>query len=324
MARIRCIKPELPQSESMGRVSRDARLTFIQLWTIADDEGRLRGNSRMLASLLFPYDDDAKDLIDGWLGELEVEGCLVRYKVKSDSYIQIANWLIHQKIDKPSRSKIPAFDESPRIPANPREVSSEDQGSKDQGSKDLRIKDQGADEKTLVGKNPDETDSQPVEPALDAEPEQQPGLPGMDAPAPEQPAVAKHDIEAEIVDYLNQRAGKNFEPVEANRKFVRARLAEGAAPEKIRAVIDLKVAEWEGTNQAIYLRPSTLFNAEKFAQYAGQLGARVPTLTPMRTPRKEKFDPFAYTSQTNANANTETKHEQHGDYIDVQFNEVDR
>ena len=138
MARIRSIKPEFPQSESMGRVSRDARLTFIQLWTLADDEGRLRGNSRMLASLLFPYDDDAKDLIDGWLNELEAEHCIDRYQVNGDNYIQVANWLIHQKIDKPSKSKIPAFDESSRILANVRELSSLDQGS--------RIKDQGIEE----------------------------------------------------------------------------------------------------------------------------------------------------------------------------------
>lgn len=132
MARIRSIKPEFPQSESMGNVSRDARLTFIQLWTIADDEGRLRGNSRMLASLLFPYDDDAPALIDGWLKELEGEGCIVRYKVGNQSYVQLCNWLIHQKIDKPSKSKIPPFDEASRILANPREVSSEE-GIKDQG-----------------------------------------------------------------------------------------------------------------------------------------------------------------------------------------------
>ena len=109
MARIRSIKPEFPQSESMGNVSRDARLTFLQLWTIADDSGRLRGNSRMLASLLFPYDDDAPSLIDGWLSELEGEGCIVRYKADGQSYIEICKWLIHQKIDKPSASKIPAF-----------------------------------------------------------------------------------------------------------------------------------------------------------------------------------------------------------------------
>jgi len=138
MARIRSIKPEFPQSESMGRVSRDARLTFIECWTLADDEGRLRGNSRMLASLLFPYDDDAPALIDGWLAELERESCLIRYQVDGQNYVQICNWLNHQKIDKPSKSKIPAFDESSRILANPRECSSEDQGvdqGVDQGSR---------------------------------------------------------------------------------------------------------------------------------------------------------------------------------------------
>jgi len=128
MARIRTIKPEFPQSESMGRVSREARLCFIQLWTIADDSGRLRGNSRMLASLLYPYDNDAPDLIDKWLTELVNEKCIIRYLSDDQNYIQICNWLSHQKIDKPSTSHIPPFDESSRIFANPLESSSEDLG----------------------------------------------------------------------------------------------------------------------------------------------------------------------------------------------------
>lgn len=136
MARIRTIKPEFPQSESMGRVSRESRLCFVLLWTIADDEGRLRGNSRMLASLLYPYDDDAPHLIDGWLNELEAEGCIVRYQAEGSTYLQIAKWLSHQKIDKPSKSKIPEFDGASRILANPRESSALDLGPKDQGSKD--------------------------------------------------------------------------------------------------------------------------------------------------------------------------------------------
>lgn len=126
MARIRTIKPEFPHSESMGNVSRDARLTFIQLWTLADDAGRLRGNSRMLASLLFPYDDDAKDLIEGWLTELERENCVQRYSIEGASYLQVCNWLKHQKIDKPSPSKLPRFDEASRIVAKAREASSGD------------------------------------------------------------------------------------------------------------------------------------------------------------------------------------------------------
>ena len=135
MARIRTIKPEFPQSESMGNVSRDARLTFIMLWTLADDHGRLRGNSRMLASLLFPYDDDAGKGIEAWLGQLEKEGCILRYVADGTSYIQIVNWLSHQKVDKPSGSRIPACDDDSRILAKIREGSSEDQGSKDQGSR---------------------------------------------------------------------------------------------------------------------------------------------------------------------------------------------
>jgi len=110
MARIRSIKPEFPHSESMGRVSRDARLLFIMLWTLVDDSGVTRGNSRMLASLLFPYDDDAPSLIDGWLQELEQEECIVRYSAEGQSYLQICNWLNHQKIDKPTPSKLPQFE----------------------------------------------------------------------------------------------------------------------------------------------------------------------------------------------------------------------
>lgn len=127
MARIRTIKPEFPHSESMGRVSRESRLCFIMLWTIADDAGRLRGNSRMLASLLYPYDDDAKNKIDAWLTQLSSEGCIARYEVDGTSYLQILNWLDHQKIDKPSPSKLPAFVDSSRSLAKGREASALDQ-----------------------------------------------------------------------------------------------------------------------------------------------------------------------------------------------------
>jgi hypothetical protein len=116
----------------MGRVSRDARLCFVLLWTLSDDEGRLRGNSRMLASLLYPYDDDAKRLIGKWLDELEAEQCIARYAVGGDQYIQISAWLSHQKIDKPSKSKIPPPPDDSRSLAKPREASTADQGG-DQG-----------------------------------------------------------------------------------------------------------------------------------------------------------------------------------------------
>ena len=111
MARIRTIKPEFPQSETVGRLSRDARLLFVQLWTIVDDAGRARAASRMLASLLYPYDDDAKKLVDRWLDELERAGAIRRYEVDGSQYLEIVKWLDHQKIDRPSPSRLPPYRE---------------------------------------------------------------------------------------------------------------------------------------------------------------------------------------------------------------------
>jgi hypothetical protein len=128
MARIRTIKPEFPQSETIGRLSRDARLLFVQLWTIADDAGRLRGASRMLASLLYPYDNDAGKLIDKWLAELDEKECIRRYEVDGSQYIEIINWLKHQKIDRPSVSRIPPFVEGSTKPREESRASDADLG----------------------------------------------------------------------------------------------------------------------------------------------------------------------------------------------------
>lgn len=108
--RIRTIKPEFWESESLGNVSRNARLLFIGLFSCCDDSGRTRASSRLLASRLFPYDNDAIKLIPGWLKELEDKKCVRLYQVDGDSYLDIPNWLNHQKIDKPSKSKLPQFD----------------------------------------------------------------------------------------------------------------------------------------------------------------------------------------------------------------------
>jgi hypothetical protein len=112
MGRIRTIKPEFPHSETIGNLSRDARLLFIQLWTLVDDSGRSRASSRLLASLLYPFDDDAAGLMPGWLAELEAQGCLRLYQVDGGQYLEICKWLKHQKIDKPSASRLPGYSDS--------------------------------------------------------------------------------------------------------------------------------------------------------------------------------------------------------------------
>jgi len=146
MGRIRSIKPEFPQSESIGRLSRDARLLFVQIWTLVDDEGRARASSRGLASALYPFDDDVRDLIDGWMVELAREKLVTRYEVDGSTYLVVNNWRKHQKIDRPSKSRLPSFEEASRVfdecSSSPRVTLAADLGSRtvDLGS---RIKDQG-------------------------------------------------------------------------------------------------------------------------------------------------------------------------------------
>ncbi len=143
MPRIRSIKPEFPQSESMGRVSRESRLLFVLLWTLCDDFGRSRASSRMLASLLFPYDGAISTQIDEWLRELERENCITLYEVGGSHYLQVVNWDKHQKVDHPSKSGFPA---PSTYVANPREdfASCHEKLALDQGP---RTKDRTKDRK---------------------------------------------------------------------------------------------------------------------------------------------------------------------------------
>jgi phage replication O-like protein O len=78
------------------------------------------------------------------------------------------------------------------------------------------------------------------------------------------------EIYVELLDYLNLKTNKNFRPVKVNLDLIKARLTEYSI-EDIKHVIDVKTSKWlkdEKMNE--YLRPATLFNATKFAQYISE------------------------------------------------------
>lgn len=101
MARIRSIKPEIWEDEALAEVSTSARLLFIGLITQADDEGRLPGRTRWIASKIFPYDDDISPQdIEGWVDELHSVGLISYYEVEGRPYIWLCSFGKHQSIDK--------------------------------------------------------------------------------------------------------------------------------------------------------------------------------------------------------------------------------
>lgn len=106
--RIRSIKPEFWGSQSVGRLSRSSRLAFIGLWSVADDQGRFRADPRYLAGQLFPYDSDGLEVVNTALTDLVREGSVTLYAVGPDTYGAMNGWADHQKIDRPSKPKLPA------------------------------------------------------------------------------------------------------------------------------------------------------------------------------------------------------------------------
>lgn len=81
----------------------------------------------------------------------------------------------------------------------------------------------------------------------------------------------------QLLEYLNTKAGRRFRPTAANLTPLKARLKEGYTPDDVRKVIDRKCAEWlHDPTMHQYLRPATLFNATKFASYAGQADSPLP------------------------------------------------
>ena len=109
MARIRSIKPEFFTSETVAGLSVHARLTFVGLWTYADDAGRALDNPRLIKAAVWPLDDDvsAGD-IARHLDELAKAGRICRYVLDGKRYLHFPTWDEHQKPKNPSDPKHPA------------------------------------------------------------------------------------------------------------------------------------------------------------------------------------------------------------------------
>lgn len=76
----------------------------------------------------------------------------------------------------------------------------------------------------------------------------------------------------EILQFLNEKAGRAFQSDDINMKLIMSRLKTGATVTDCKQVIARKVREWKNNaDMAKYLRPATLFNATKFSQYRGEL-----------------------------------------------------
>ncbi|MET9529872.1 hypothetical protein ABZY02_04775 [Streptomyces sp. NPDC006649] len=110
MARIRTIKPEAFISESLAAVSVHAERTFFGLLTQADDHGRFRDQTAVIAGALWSLRPEHGPLeVEDDLNQLDSADLICRYEGNDGKrYLHIVAWARHQKINRPSGSRCPA------------------------------------------------------------------------------------------------------------------------------------------------------------------------------------------------------------------------
>lgn len=115
--RIRTVKPEWLSDELLAAASDEARVLSVGLILMADDEGRGRGSIAAIVAEVWRFEAAREDGAKARevytkarraLAELSAIGWVALYEVSGQSYFSIRTFTKHQKIDKPTKSKIPA------------------------------------------------------------------------------------------------------------------------------------------------------------------------------------------------------------------------
>lgn len=265
MARIRTIKPDFFQSEAVARLSFLAALTWIGLWTQSDDAGKFRDSPRVIKGVLWSLRDDVtlKD-VEAALDELANEARIVRYEVDGKRYLQVTNWAEHQKISKPTPSRLPNPDGTiPALPeSDPGEIS-EDSGKSPDGLLVGKGKGKGSGNGPSKGYGdggdaPGDDDEKPVAAKVGTRTKKKPPTtipsdftltPEMRAWASENsPSVDIEFVTREFIDYWTTEGGKkvNWELTWRNRMRTKHEdmVARGWKPPKARAADPFNPGNW--------------------------------------------------------------------------------
>lgn len=110
MAQRRMIYAQLAENQDFASMSDKAQKTYIFLIVLADDDGRLKGDSDWLRIKIFPYDPKIKkENMQSFLKEIVKARLIVWYKAEEKYFIQHPNWTKFQilRADRKKDSDIP-------------------------------------------------------------------------------------------------------------------------------------------------------------------------------------------------------------------------
>lgn len=115
MSRIRSLKPEFTQNERLSALPAETHLLAAGLLCYADDEGYFYAHPKLIQSAIFPLRElsvSVPAMLQSLLGIGYVE---LFIGSNGKEYGRIVNFLEHQRVSHPMRSKIKTFSESSRV-----------------------------------------------------------------------------------------------------------------------------------------------------------------------------------------------------------------
>lgn len=110
MARIRTIKPALFTSRSVSAYSDALFRTFVGLFCYVDDKGRGEDDCELIKAEIAPrVRGKSPRVIDAHLAELaaDADPPVCRYEVAGVRYLHLVNFNDHQRVNRPTPSRIP-------------------------------------------------------------------------------------------------------------------------------------------------------------------------------------------------------------------------
>lgn len=107
MPRQRMVRPDFFASASLAECSVAARLAFIGLWVMGDDNGNVKLSVKKLNRQIFPLDDLPDAVFAGYLGQLEAQGCIRVYEADGERFVNVPNFKLYQTVKNPSKSSNP-------------------------------------------------------------------------------------------------------------------------------------------------------------------------------------------------------------------------
>jgi uncharacterized phage protein (TIGR02220 family) len=239
MAEGRMLKAKISTDGRWADLGNDTyRLLFTVGIAHLDVEGRIGGDPREFKAKVVPMlDHITAEVVDGFFTDASRLGLIRRYCVNGQWVVEYPNFKKNQSLrpDREGPSKFPPpIDKPAPLSDNSR---------------------------SNPGEPPDHSRSTPPEVRLSKEKESEDkkgALSGKPGPIPYQ----------EIVSYLNQKTGKNFQYSQREtQRLIRARWRRGYRLNDFKIVMDNKISQWGKDPKMVeYLRPETLFGT-KFESY---------------------------------------------------------